>query len=172
MRAAWYDKQGPARDVLVVGEMPDPYPAAGEVRIRIAASGINPGDIKKRGTLLATACLIRASFRTATAPVRWIRSVMAYRRNGSVDECGVTARNPIAHSEQLQSLPWFRWIMSLPCPIAYRRMRALALAFPASRLTAPFMSEAKQRAVQYWCKGLVALSECVRSRLRDKPVRA
>jgi NADPH2:quinone reductase len=48
MRAAWYEKQGPARDVLVVGEMPDPSPAAGEVRIRIAASGINPGDVKKR----------------------------------------------------------------------------------------------------------------------------
>jgi NADPH:quinone reductase len=48
MRAAWYEKQGPARDVLIVGEMPDPRPAAGEVRIRIAVSGINPGDIKKR----------------------------------------------------------------------------------------------------------------------------
>src|SRR5262249_41852222 len=48
MRAAWYEKQGPAREVLIVGEMPDPLPAAGEVRVRIAASGINPGDIKKR----------------------------------------------------------------------------------------------------------------------------
>jgi NADPH2:quinone reductase len=48
MKAAWYEKQGPAREVLVVGEMPDPIPAAGEVRIRIAASGVNPGDIKKR----------------------------------------------------------------------------------------------------------------------------
>ena len=48
MRAAWYEKQGPAKDVLTLGEMPDPHPAAGEVRIRIAASGINPGDIKKR----------------------------------------------------------------------------------------------------------------------------
>ena len=48
MRAAWYEKQGPAREVLVVGEMPDPRPAAGEVRIRVAASGINPGDIKRR----------------------------------------------------------------------------------------------------------------------------
>jgi NADPH2:quinone reductase len=48
MRAAWYERQGPARDVLVVGEMDDPSPAPGEVRIRIAASGINPGDIKKR----------------------------------------------------------------------------------------------------------------------------
>ena len=48
MKAAWYEKQGPARDVLVVGEMPEPVPAAGEVRIRIEASGLNPGDIKKR----------------------------------------------------------------------------------------------------------------------------
>ncbi|HEX4748876.1 MAG TPA: NADPH:quinone reductase [Bryobacteraceae bacterium] len=48
MRAAWYEKQGPPGDVLTVGEMPDPVPGAGEVRIRIAASGINPGDIKKR----------------------------------------------------------------------------------------------------------------------------
>src|SRR5215469_1709094 len=48
MKAAWYEKQGPARDVLTVGEMPDPSPGAGEVRIRVAASGINPGDVKKR----------------------------------------------------------------------------------------------------------------------------
>lgn len=49
MRAAWYEKQGPARDVLKVGEMPDPAPGPGEARIRIAASGVNPGDTKKRG---------------------------------------------------------------------------------------------------------------------------
>lgn len=48
MKAAWFEKQGEPKDVLVVGEMPDPEPGAGEVRIRIAASGINPGDVKKR----------------------------------------------------------------------------------------------------------------------------
>src|ERR1700758_135384 len=48
MRAAWYERQGSAREGLMVGEMPDPTPGPGEVRIRIAASGINPGDIKKR----------------------------------------------------------------------------------------------------------------------------
>jgi NADPH2:quinone reductase len=48
MDAAWYEKQGPARDVLVVGEMPDPQPGPGEVRILVAASGVNPGDVKKR----------------------------------------------------------------------------------------------------------------------------
>ena len=40
--------QGAARDVLVVGEMPDPEPGPSEVRIRVAASGVNPGDVKKR----------------------------------------------------------------------------------------------------------------------------
>jgi NADPH:quinone reductase len=35
--------------VLVLGEIPDPVPGAGEVRIRIAAaSGVNPSDTKKR----------------------------------------------------------------------------------------------------------------------------
>src|SRR5438477_8618750 len=48
MRAAWYEKQNPARDVLTVGTMADPIPSPGELRIRIAASGINPGDVKKR----------------------------------------------------------------------------------------------------------------------------
>jgi len=48
MKAAWYEKQGPARDVLIVGEMDEPSPLAGEVRIRVAASGVNPGDVKKR----------------------------------------------------------------------------------------------------------------------------
>jgi NADPH2:quinone reductase len=48
MKAAWYEKQGPARDVLVVGVMDDPQPIAGEVRIRVVASGVNPGDVKKR----------------------------------------------------------------------------------------------------------------------------
>ncbi|MCB1033070.1 MAG: NADPH:quinone reductase [Acidobacteria bacterium] len=48
MRAAWYEEQGPPAEVLVIGEMPDPEPGVGEVRIRVAASGINPGDVKKR----------------------------------------------------------------------------------------------------------------------------
>ncbi|MEU2424889.1 NADPH:quinone reductase [Streptomyces sp. NPDC007851] len=48
MRAAWYDRKGPARDVLVVGDLPDPQPGPGEVRIRVEASGINPGDVGKR----------------------------------------------------------------------------------------------------------------------------
>lgn len=48
MRAAWYERQGVANEVLVVGEMPTPDPGPNEVRIRVAVSGINPGDVKKR----------------------------------------------------------------------------------------------------------------------------
>ena len=48
MRAAWYCKNGEARDVLIVGDMPDPTPSPGEVRIRMATSGVNPSDVKSR----------------------------------------------------------------------------------------------------------------------------
>jgi NADPH:quinone reductase len=48
MLAAWYDRQGPAAEVLQVGELPTPEPGRGEVRVRMSFSGINPGDTKKR----------------------------------------------------------------------------------------------------------------------------
>jgi NADPH2:quinone reductase len=48
MRSAWYCKNGEARDVLIVGELPDPVAGRGEVRIRIATSGVNPSDVKSR----------------------------------------------------------------------------------------------------------------------------
>lgn len=48
MQAVWYDRQGPAREVLQIGDLPDPDPDAGEVRVRNRFSGVNPGDTKKR----------------------------------------------------------------------------------------------------------------------------
>lgn len=48
MKAAWYDEQGAAVDVLRVGEVADPVPEVGEVRVRLTRSGVNPGDTKKR----------------------------------------------------------------------------------------------------------------------------
>ncbi len=48
MRAAYYDRQGLPRDVLVVGELQDPEPGPGEVRVRVAVSGLNPSDTKGR----------------------------------------------------------------------------------------------------------------------------
>ncbi len=48
MKAAWFERFGPAADVLQVGETPTPAPAPGEVLVRLAASGVNPSDVKKR----------------------------------------------------------------------------------------------------------------------------
>ncbi len=48
MRAAWYERNGSAREVLRVGDMPDPEPGPGEVRVRVHASGVNPSDWKTR----------------------------------------------------------------------------------------------------------------------------
>jgi NADPH:quinone reductase len=52
MIAAWYDRQGPPADVLVVGDLAAAEPGAGEVRVRLSMSGPNPGDIKKRQSWL------------------------------------------------------------------------------------------------------------------------
>jgi len=48
MLAAYYTKQGPAREVLQVGEQPTPEPGPGEVRVRLRTSGVNPSDWKSR----------------------------------------------------------------------------------------------------------------------------
>jgi NADPH2:quinone reductase len=48
MRAAWYTNQGPAREVLEIGEIEAPIPKPGEVRVRIHTSGVNPVDVKRR----------------------------------------------------------------------------------------------------------------------------
>ena len=48
MRAVWYDRQGPADQVLVTGELPTPEPGPGQVRVRLEASGVNPSDTYRR----------------------------------------------------------------------------------------------------------------------------
>ena len=48
MRAAYYERTGPADEVLVVGELPDPVPQPGEVRVQMQWSGVNPSDVKSR----------------------------------------------------------------------------------------------------------------------------
>src|SRR5689334_5791771 len=48
MRAAYYEKNGTAKDVLHVGEVETPKPSLGEVRIKLKTSGVNPSDVKNR----------------------------------------------------------------------------------------------------------------------------
>ena len=49
MKAVWYERTGPATDVLTYGDMPAPMAGPGEVRIRLEASGVNPADVGRRG---------------------------------------------------------------------------------------------------------------------------
>lgn len=49
MRAIWYDRTGPAREVLQLGERPTPEPGHGQALVRIRASGVNPSDVGMRG---------------------------------------------------------------------------------------------------------------------------
>ncbi|WP_227870816.1 NADPH:quinone reductase [Orrella marina] len=48
MKAAWYERNGAAAEVLQFGDRPTPEPGPGEVRIRLAYSGVNPSDVKSR----------------------------------------------------------------------------------------------------------------------------
>jgi NADPH2:quinone reductase len=50
MRAARYERTGPAAEVLQIGEIETPEPGSGEVRVRIAFSGVNPTDWKARSS--------------------------------------------------------------------------------------------------------------------------
>lgn len=59
MQAAWYSKNGEARDVLTLGDLPTPTPAANEVRVRLCTSGVNPSDVKsRRGRALVDAFVV------------------------------------------------------------------------------------------------------------------
>jgi len=48
VKAALYDRLGPAAEVLRVEDIPVPAPGAGEVRVRMQLSGVNPTDWKAR----------------------------------------------------------------------------------------------------------------------------
>ena len=74
MRAAWYERPGAAAEVMVVGQMDDPTPGPGEVRIRVHASGINPGDIGKR--------------RRTSAPMPYPRVIPHSDGAGLIDKVG------------------------------------------------------------------------------------
>ncbi|MDO8878781.1 MAG: NADPH:quinone reductase, partial [Pseudolabrys sp.] len=48
MRAAYYEANGTAREVMRVGEIATPKAGPGEVRVKLATSGVNPSDVKTR----------------------------------------------------------------------------------------------------------------------------
>lgn len=48
MRAALYRRTGPAAEVLEIADVDQPVPGPGQVRVRVAVSGVNPTDWKTR----------------------------------------------------------------------------------------------------------------------------
>ncbi len=48
MRAAYYSANGAAREVLRVADIATPNAGAGEVRVKLSTSGVNPSDVKSR----------------------------------------------------------------------------------------------------------------------------
>ncbi len=48
MLGASYTRNGPAREIFEVGELPTPEPGPGEVRVRLYTSGVNRSDVRSR----------------------------------------------------------------------------------------------------------------------------
>src|ERR1700760_3677846 len=48
MKAVWYERCGPATEVLKLGEQPTPSAGPNEVRVKLEASGVNPADVGRR----------------------------------------------------------------------------------------------------------------------------
>ena len=108
MRTAWYEKQGQAREVLTVGEMPDPLPGPGEIRIRMAASGINPGDIKKRQDSFGIGMSYPRVIPHSDGAGRWTRSAMVFLLNGWESPSGATGPSRIVRLVLQLNILWFR----------------------------------------------------------------
>lgn len=51
MKAAFYTRTGAACEVLQLGDLPEPMPGPGEVKVRLHWSGVNPSDVKSRADL-------------------------------------------------------------------------------------------------------------------------
>ncbi len=75
MRAALYERTGAPHEVLCISDVPTPAPGPGEVRIKMAWSGVNPSDVKSR-----------AGARTRTLP--FPRIIPHSDGSGVIDDVG------------------------------------------------------------------------------------
>jgi NADPH2:quinone reductase len=74
MRAAYYEQNGSAREVLRVAEVETPQAGPGEVRVKLSHSGVNPSDVKSR--------------QGATRKIAWPRLIPHSDGAGQIDQVG------------------------------------------------------------------------------------
>jgi NADPH2:quinone reductase len=74
MRAAYYEQNGSAREVLRVGDVETPQAGPGEVRVKLATSGVNPSDVKSR--------------QGSTRKIAWPRLIPQSDGAGVIDQVG------------------------------------------------------------------------------------
>ena len=74
MRAAYYEQNGSAREVLRVAEVETPQAGPGEVRVKLSHSGVNPSDVKSR--------------QGATRKIAWPRLIPQSDGAGQIDQVG------------------------------------------------------------------------------------
>jgi NADPH2:quinone reductase len=74
MRAAYYEQNGTAREVLRVGEVETPQAGPGEVRVKLSHSGVNPSDVKAR--------------QGSTRKIAWPRLIPHSDGAGVIDQVG------------------------------------------------------------------------------------
>jgi NADPH2:quinone reductase len=74
MRAAYYESNGSAREVLRVGDVETPQAGPGEVRVKLVTSGVNPSDVKSR--------------QGATRKIAWPRVIPQSDGAGVIDQAG------------------------------------------------------------------------------------
>lgn len=158
MLASWYDAQGPAADVLHVGELPDPVPGPGEVRVRVTVSGVNPGDTKKRrGWLGSSMPFPRVVPHSDGAGV--IDAVGAqvdvHRVGQRVWVYGAQSYRPFGTAAQYTVVPDHQ---AAPCPATSVTSWARASASPASPPTAPSSPMARSTADWSWSTEFSAAS--------------
>jgi len=95
MKAVCYERNGAAREVLKVCDVATPQPGAGEVRVKLAASGVNPSDVKSR--------------QGATRKIAWPRVIPHSDGAGVIDAVGEgVAKSRIGERVWLWNGQWKR----------------------------------------------------------------
>ena len=159
MRAVWYDDQGPAADVLHVGELPDPEPGPGEVRVRVARLRRQPRRHQEAARLARLVHALPAGDPAQRRPPESsTRRRRRRRRPASDNGSGCTAPSPTARSAPPPSTPSCPTTRRSTCPTTSATSSARASASPASPPTAPSSPTARSTADSSWSTAFSAAS--------------